>query len=70
MFQAGVCFEQLKKFLDLRILLPFLNQIRNGDLAHLWEQFPHKCFNLLIYDLIRDAEHLETRTDRAVNQKL
>lgn len=52
------------------ILLPFLNQIRYGDLAHLRKQLPHKRLNLLIDDLIRDAEHLETGTDRTVNKEL
>lgn len=68
--QVGLSFEQLEEFLDLVILLPFLNQVRYSDLAHLREQLPHKRLNFLIDDFVGDAEHLETGTDGTVNKKL
>ena len=52
------------------ILLSLLNKIRHSDLARLREKLSNKFFDLLIDDLIRNAEHFETGANGAVNQKL
>ena len=70
MFQIVVSFQKFKKILYFIILLSLLYKISHSDLAWLRKKLSNKFFDLLIDDLIGNAEHFETGADWAVNQKL
>jgi hypothetical protein len=67
--QIHVALEKFKELLDFVILLPLLDEVRDCDLAGLREHLPHELLDLLVHDFIGNAEHLETCTDRAVDQE-
>lgn len=70
MFEVIVSFQKFKKFFNFIIFFSFLYQVSHRNLACLWKKFSNKFLNLLIDNLIGNAEHFEAGANRAVNEKL
>jgi hypothetical protein len=68
--EGAVRPEEVEELPDLLVLLALLDEVSNCDLTGVGEEFAHEVLNVLIEDLVGDAEHLEASTYGAVDEEL